>query len=87
MPPHSLTKFEKQNYYQNEPRINDVYARNNLPKNIKDGPYAISLDEYADVGTDLVALFCKEVKSFISIVLVLNMFLKKLKALLEIKTL
>ena len=86
MPPHSLTKFEIQNYYQNEPRIN-VYARNNLPKKIKNGAYTINLDQYADVGTDLVALFCKEAKSFISIVLVLSMFLKKLKALLEMKTL
>ena len=35
--------------------------------------YLINLDEYADVGTHWIAL-------------VLNMFLKKLKNLLEIKT-
>ena len=31
MPSHILTNFEIQNYYQNEPRFNDVYSRNNLP--------------------------------------------------------
>ena len=45
-------------YYQNEPRFNDVYSRNNLPKKIKDGAYVINLDEYADVGTHWIALFC-----------------------------
>ena len=33
MPPHSLTNFEIQKYYENEPRFNDVYSRKNLPKN------------------------------------------------------
>ena len=42
MPPHSLTSFEIQNYYQNEPKLNGVYSRNNLPK-IKDGTYVIIL--------------------------------------------
>ena len=32
--------------------------RNNLPKKIKDGAYVINLDEYADVGTHWIALFC-----------------------------
>ena len=58
IPPHSLTKFEIKKYYQNEPRLNDVYSRNNLPKKIKDGVYVISLHEYADVGTHWIALFC-----------------------------
>ena len=48
-----------QKYYQNEPRFNGVYSRNNLPKKIKDGAYVISLDEYADVGTHWIALFCE----------------------------
>ena len=30
IPPHSLTNFEIQKYYQNEPRFNGVYSRNNL---------------------------------------------------------
>ena len=86
MPPHSLTNFEIQKYYKNEPRFNGVFSRNNLPKKIKNGAYVINLDEYADVGKRWIALFCKEMKLFISIVLVLNVFLKKLKNLLEIKT-
>ena len=58
MPPHPLTNFEIQKYYQNEPRFNGVFSRNNLPKKIKDGAYVINLDEYADVDTHWIALFC-----------------------------
>ena len=58
MPPHPLTNFEIQKYYKNEPRFNGVFSRNNLPKKIKDGAYVINLDEYADVGTRWIALFC-----------------------------
>ena len=58
MPPHPLTNFEIQKYYKNEPRFNGVFSRNNLPKKIKDGAYVINLDEYADVGTHWIALFC-----------------------------
>ena len=36
-PPHPLTNFEIQKYYQNEPRFNGVFSTNNLPKKIKDG--------------------------------------------------
>ena len=32
MPPHNLTGFEIQKCYDNEPRFNGVYSRNNLPK-------------------------------------------------------
>ena len=59
MPPHPLTNFEIQRYYQNEPRFNGVFSRNNLPLKIKDGAYVINLDEYVDVGTHWIALFCK----------------------------
>ena len=58
MPSHLLTNFEIQKYYKNEPRFNGVFSRNNLPKKIKDGTYVINLDEYADVGTHWIALFC-----------------------------
>ena len=34
------------------------FSRNNLPKKIKDGAYVVNLDEYADVGTHWIALFC-----------------------------
>ena len=85
MPPHPLTNFEIQKYYKNEPRFNGVFSRNNLPKKIKDGAYVINLDEYADTGTHWIALFCKKMKSFISIASALSIFLTKLKNLLEIK--
>ena len=39
-------------------KFNGVYSRNNLPKKIKDGAYVTNLDEYADVGTHRIALFC-----------------------------
>ena len=86
IPPHPLTNFEIQKYYQNKPRFNCVFSRNNLPKKIKDGAYVIKVDEYADVGTHWIALFVTKIPSFILIVLVLNIFLKKLKNLLGIKT-
>ena len=62
MPPHPLTNFEIQKYYQNEPRFNGVYSRINVPKKIKDGVYVINLDEYTDVGTYWIALFCSRSK-------------------------
>ena len=58
MLPHLLANFEIQKYYQNEPRFNGAFTRNNLPKKIKDGAYVINLDEYADVATHWIALFC-----------------------------
>ena len=51
MPSHPLTDFEIQKYYQNEPRFNGVFSRDNLPEKTKDGAHVINLDEYADVGT------------------------------------
>ena len=50
----SLTNFEIQKYYQNQPRSNDLYSRDTLPK-IKDGTYVINLDEYSDTGTHWIA--------------------------------
>ena len=43
--PHLLTNFEIQKNYQNKPKFNGDYSRNNLPK-IKDGAYVINLVEY-----------------------------------------
>ena len=54
-------------------------------KKIKDGVYVINLDKYKDAETHWIALLCKKMKLFISIVSVLNIFLKKLKNLLRIK--
>ena len=43
--------------YQNEPRFNGVYSRDNLPNKIKDGAYVINFDEYSDIGTHWIALY------------------------------
>ena len=56
MPPHPLNNFEIQKYYQNEPRFNDVYSRDNLSK-IKDGAYVMNLDEYSYIGTHWIAFY------------------------------
>ena len=56
-----------------------------MSKKIKDGAYVINLDEYADLGTYWIGLFSTEVKLIMSIVLVLNLFLKKLKKFSAIK--
>ena len=47
-------------YYENKPRFNGVFSRDNLLKKIKDGAYVINLHEYEDIGTPSIALFCKE---------------------------
>ena len=56
MPPHPLTSFEIQKYYQNKPRFSGVYSRDNLTEK-RDGAYVINLDEYSDIGTHWVALY------------------------------
>ena len=82
MPLHPLTNFEIQKFYQNKPRFNGVYSRDNLPK-IEDAAYVINLDEDSDIGTHWIALYAlnntetyfdsfwvehipKEIKKFIS---------------------
>ena len=44
MPPHPLTNFEIQKSYQNKPKFNDVYSRNNSCK-IKDGAHIMSMNQ------------------------------------------
>ena len=56
MPPHPLINFEIRKYYQNQPRFNCVYSRDNLPKT-KDGTYVINLDEYSDIKTHWMTLY------------------------------
>ena len=53
---HPLTSFEVQKYYQNKPKFNGVYLRNNLPK-IRDRVYVINLDEYKTIGSHWIALY------------------------------
>ena len=84
MPPHPLTNFEIQilEYYKNEPRFNGVFSRNNLPKLRMDVAYVINLDEYADVGTHWIALFCNRNE----IVYFDSLGVEYIPFLLEIKT-
>ena len=56
MPPHPLTIFEIQKCYQNKPRFNGIYSRDDLQK-IKDGAYIMNLNEYSNIGTYWVALY------------------------------
>ena len=56
MPPHPLTNFEIQKYYQNELKFNGAYSRNDLSI-IKDGSYIINLDEYESMGTLWIVLY------------------------------
>ena len=62
MPPHPLTNFEIEKYYQSEPRVNRVFSRNNLPNTTKDGAYLINFDEYEDVGAYWISLFYRKTK-------------------------
>ena len=49
-----------QAYYQNEPRFNGDYSRDNLPDKIKDGAYVMNLNEYSDIGTHWIALYVND---------------------------
>ena len=62
IPPHPLTNFEIQKYYQNEPGFNGAYSRDKLPKTMKNGAYVINLDEYADVCAHWIALYIKNIE-------------------------
>ena len=77
VPPHPLTNFEIQKHYENEPRFNGAFFRDNLPKKL------INMQMLVHVG---LLYFVKKRKLFILIVLVLSMFLNKLKNFMEIKT-
>ena len=67
MQPHPLTNFEMQKYYENEPKFNGAYSRNNLSK-IKDREYMINLDEYESIETYWIVLYInpKNVTYFVS---------------------
>ena len=82
MPPHPLTSFEIQNYYQNEPKFIGVYSRNNLPK-MKEGSYVTNIDKFKSIGTHWIALYANGnngsnlTVQYISIALQLNILQKK----------
>ena len=55
-----LTDFEIPKYYENEPKFNSVYSRNNLSK-IKDRAYTINLDKYESIGTHWITLYVNDI--------------------------
>ena len=69
MLPHSLTNLETQKYYQNEPKFNSLYSRNNL-LNTEDGANVINLDEYESIRISfdnikkIYCVYCKNYKKF-----------------------
>ena len=54
-----MTNFEIQNCYQNEPKFNPVYSRNNLSK-IKGATYVRNLDEYESIGSHWVVVYAND---------------------------
>ena len=57
MPPHPLTSFEIQKYYQNEPRFNGVYSGDNLPLKKKGWTYVRNFYEYFNMRSHWIALY------------------------------
>ena len=55
MLPYPSTNFEIRKNYQNRPKFNDVYSRNNLPS-IKDGTYIVNIDKCRSVSNSLDSL-------------------------------
>ena len=56
MAPYPLINFKIKSYYQNEPKFNGVYLRNNLLK-IKDGTYIINIDEYESIESHWITFY------------------------------
>ena len=55
MLPHPLKNFETQKYYQNEPKFNGVFSRNDLPKT-QEGTYVVNPEEFKLIGTHWIDL-------------------------------
>ena len=56
MPPHFLSNFEIQKYYQIKPKFNGAYSRNNLTK-IKDRLCVINLEDRKSINAHWIALY------------------------------
>ena len=72
--------------WTNESRFDGVYSRSNLPKKTNFWAYIINLDEYADVGTHWIALYCKRNEIVYFNGFGVEHVLKRLKNLSGIKT-
>ena len=51
------SKVSSIKYYQDDPRFNGAYSRDNLPNEINNAAYVINLDKYSDIGTHWIALY------------------------------
>ena len=74
---HPVGNFEIRKY-ENEPKFDGVYSRNNLSK-INDGAYIINLDEYKSIGTHQAALYVNAKNETYFNIFGLNVFQKKFK--------
>ena len=59
-PPHPLTNFEIEKYFEDELLFNGVFSRNNLPRITQDGGYVVNLDDKGKSGTHWVAIFIND---------------------------
>ena len=58
MPPHSVTNFEIKSIIRMNQDLKESFQEIICLKKIKDAAYVINLDEYGDVGTHWISLFC-----------------------------
>ena len=82
----SLKNLEIQKYFQDEPRFNWVFSRDNLPEKTKDGDYVINLDKSEDVGTHWIALFSKRSETVYFDSVVVEYVPKEIKKFIEHKS-
>ena len=64
MPPHPLTNFEIQKYYENQLIFNGVFSRDNLPKKINDALFC-NKNEIVCFDSFGVEHISEEIKEFI----------------------
>ena len=62
MPPHPKQTLKHKIIIKMNQHLMVCFQETICLKKMKDGAHVINLDEYADVGTDWIALFCKKNK-------------------------
>ena len=87
MLPHPLTNFEIQKSIITMNLNFMVFIPEIIYQKIKDGAYVINLDAYSDIGTHWIALYVlNNYVTYLEDSFAVNIFQKKLKHLLVIKT-
>ena len=76
-----LTKFEIQNFCQNETKFNGANSRNNLPK-IKHEAAVINLHEYESIWTHWIALHVNG-NNIISLIIQIYFLLKTMRRMIK----